>query len=298
MRYTIQFSILACVTLFTACSPSKGDRTGHEFMPDMVHTIGYEANLYDYYSYNRWGTEAEYKKFASPRMSVDGTVARGQIAVANADNDMDRVMAMASFDGLENGTFSIVPNGSVPYYYSDTEDERTRATQEITRNPFPITEKGLAHGKDLYNIYCGICHGEKADGLGYLVREEDPVKGIVAGIYPAAPANFLLDTFVNSSVGRLYHGVMYGKNVMGSYADKLSYVERWEVIHYIRSLQAKAKKATYSADENTFNTEAITWADFEKAMSQHMEANTDAHDQNGHEMDAHDHDVDHNNNEH
>jgi hypothetical protein len=55
-------------------------------MPDMTHTIGYEANLYDYYYYNRWGTEAEYKKFVTPRTSVHGTVARGQISVANASD--------------------------------------------------------------------------------------------------------------------------------------------------------------------------------------------------------------------
>ena len=39
---------------------------------------------------------------------------------------------------------------------------------------------------------------------------------------------------------------MYGKNVMGSYKDKISYEERWQVIHYIRSLQAKDKKLEYS----------------------------------------------------
>jgi mono/diheme cytochrome c family protein len=292
MRYTIQFSILACVTLFTACSPAKGDRTGHEFMPDMVHTTGYEANLYDYYYYNRWGTEAEYKKFASPRHSVNGTVARGQVALANAEDGMSRMTAMASFEGIGEGNFPMVPNGHVPYYYDDTEEERARATKEITKNPFPITEKGLAHGKDLYNVYCGICHGEKGDGLGYLVREEDPAKGIVAGVYPAAPANFLLDTFVNSNAGRLYHGIMYGKNVMGSYADKLSYVERWEVIHYIRSLQAKAKKATYSAEENTLNNEAITWTTFEKMMAPQMES---AHDEGAAHEASGDH---HNSNEH
>ncbi len=287
MRYTIQFSILACVTLFTACTPANGDRTGHEFMPDMVHTIGYEANLYDYYYYNRWGTEAEYKKFASPRMSVAGTVARGQVSVANAEDNTAMMAAMASFTGVGAGSFPMVPNGSVPYYYKDTEEERVRATKEITRNPFPITEKGLAHGKELYNVYCGICHGEKGDGLGYLVREEDPAKGIVAGVYPAAPANFLLDTFVHSSAGRIYHGIMYGKNVMGSYADKLSYVERWEVIHYIRSLQAKAKKATYSAEANTFNSEAMPWVDFEKTIVQHMDSD------DGHQaVEGHDHDTD------
>ena len=135
------------------------------------------------------------------------------------------------------------PNGSVPYYFPDTEDGRTLATEQLLYNPFPITKEGMAKGQELYNYYCGICHGEKGDGLGYLVREN-------GGKYPAQPANFLLDEFVNSSNGRYYHSIMYGKNVMGAYADKLSYEERWQVIHYIRSLQAKEKKVAYSFEAN------------------------------------------------
>ncbi len=270
MRYTIYFSILACISIFAACSPAKGDRRGHEYMPDMTHTIGYEANLYDYYYYNRWGSEAEYKKFASPRTSVPGTVARGQISVANAADGSSRMMAMEAFEGETDGSIAMTPNGSVPYYYKDTEEERIRATKEITQNPFPITTASLEHGKALYTIYCGICHGEKGDGQGYLVREENPAKGIVAGVYPAAPANFMLDTFIHSNVGRFYHGIMYGRNVMGSYADKLSYKERWEVIHYIRSMQAATKKAEYSASANTFNQEATPWAVLETSMKKEM----------------------------
>jgi hypothetical protein len=46
---------------------------------------------------------------------------------------------------------------------------------------------------------------------------------------------------------------MYGKNAMGAYKDKISYEERWQVIHYIRSLQAKALKLAYNEFENTLN---------------------------------------------
>ncbi len=270
MKYTIAYTILACQVIFTACSPASGNRRGHEYMPDMVHATGYEANLYDYYYYNRWGSEEEYKTFAMPRKSVPGTVARGEISLANAADASSRMAALDNFEGLAEGSMAFPPNGSVPYYYGDTEAERLRATKEIIQNPFPITEKGLAHGKQLYEIYCGICHGEKADGLGYLVREENPAKGIVAGIFPAAPANFLLDTFVNSSPGRFYHTIMRGKNVMGSYADKLSYRERWDVIHYIRSLQAKSKKLEYTPALNTFNKEATPWDELEPGMKKEM----------------------------
>ena len=259
MRYTTAFSLLICVILFNACSPAEGNRRGHEFMPDMVHPTGYEANLYDYYYYNRWGTEAEYKNYAMPRLSVPGTVARGQISLANATDEAARMEMMDDFSGLSEGSIAYAPNGSVPYYYQNTEEERLRASREILRNPFPITEKGLLHGKELYNIYCGICHGTNGDGQGYLVREEDPAKGIVAGVYPAAPANLMLDTFVNASAGRLYHAIMHGKNVMGPYADKLSYRERWEVIHYIRSMQAISKKKEYTQAVNSFNAEGKPW---------------------------------------
>jgi mono/diheme cytochrome c family protein len=248
-------------------------------MPDMVHPTGYEANLYDYYYYNRWGTKEEYKKYVQPRTSVPGTVARGHISVANATDYSGRHAAMDAFTGMSPGSIAFTPNGAVPYYYKDTEEERLRATREITQNPFPITDAGLEHGKMLYDIYCGICHGPNGDGQGYLVREDDPAKGIVAGVYPAAPANLLLDTFVNASPGRIYHAIMFGRNVMGSYADKLSYQERWEVIHYIRSLQAKSKNKEYTSATNTFNTEAKPWAMVEptlRSTSMQMKMDTTA----------------------
>jgi hypothetical protein len=50
---------------------------------------------------------------------------------------------------------------------------------------------------------------------------------------------------------------MYGKNMMGRYADKLSYKERWQVIQYIRSLQAKAKNLQYDQNTNTLNSADI-----------------------------------------
>jgi mono/diheme cytochrome c family protein len=146
-------------------------------------------------------------------------------------------------------------NGRVPYYYGDSEEERGRATREIRSNPFPITEAGLAKGKELYAINCGICHGEKADGGGYLVRDANPAAGDPGGKYPAAPANLVLDTFLLASNGRFYHAIMYGKNAMGAYADKLSFEERWQVIHYIRSLQAESQKAVYNEQENSLNPE-------------------------------------------
>ncbi|WP_020534099.1 c-type cytochrome [Lewinella cohaerens] len=230
--------------LMYACAPADGEFTGSEYMPDMGHSLALEANTSNYYYYNTWDKESTITLNALLKRSnlpVTGTVPRGyagQFLDSNA--------------GMEEGSvtdITIPTNGSVPYYYVDTEESRAQAIAEIIENPFPISADGLARGKELYNIFCGICHGEKANGLGYLYdADENP-----NAKYLAAPANLINEEFTAASNGRFYHAIMYGKNVMGGYSDKISYEERWQVIHYIRSLQAKEAGATYNEDENTFN---------------------------------------------
>ncbi len=248
----ILFTLVAIVVL-NACSPADGDFAGSEYMPDMGHSIAYEANVYTDYSLNTWedASTIPYRQGAIAKEPVTGTVPRGYAGAYFSDIER-REEIMAMLNG-EDGVNSInVPvNGSVPYYYEDTEEERTRAIAEVTENPFPITEAGLAKGEELYNIFCGICHGEAGNGLGYIANpDENPNYK-----YPAAPANFLLEEFINASNGRYYHSIMYGKNVMGAYKDKISYEERWQVIHWIRHLQAEELDKEYSEDANTLNPE-------------------------------------------
>jgi len=270
--------ILSALFAAQGCSPAGGEERGHEFMPDMSHSTAFEANLYDYYYYNTWGSEEEYKEFVQPREPVNGTIPRGYVGAYYKDDMAGVVKSKSEFTGQSSQTaIAYTANGHVPYYYDDTEEERTRAMAEIIDNPYPITAKALEHGKELYVIYCGICHGDKADGLGYLVREADPAKGITAGVYPAAPANFQQPEFYTASNGRYYHSIMYGRNVMGSHADKLSYEERWQVIHYIRSLQAKEQGLVYNEEENTFTN------DIPGTL---VEMHEDTHDEEGHDEGA------------
>lgn len=220
--------MIATVFFLSACQQPGKNSTGSEYMPDMAHPVTFEANTYNYYYNNTWGSEDEYYKWAQPRKPVKGTVPRGG-------------GAGVKYVGQVSDASSI---GAYPY--ADTEEERIRATAEIIDNPYPITDAGMARGKELYNTFCGICHGAKGDGAGYLVRDD-------GGVYPVQPANFLLDEFVTASNGRYYHSIMYGKNLMGAYKDKMNAEERWQVIHYIRQLQAKDKGLAYTQYENTLN---------------------------------------------
>ncbi len=234
------FGIVISMGLMS-CQSASGNQTGSEYMPDMAHSVAYEANTFGYYYNNRWGTKEELHAMVQPRNPIEGTISRG---MTNASP------------------------GHVPYYYSDSEEERIRATNEIINNPFPITSKGLETGKRLYNIQCGICHGEKGDGNGYLARED-------GGKYPVQPANFLLDEFLTASNGRYYHAIMHGKNVMGSYKDKLSYEERWQVLHYIRSLQAGHTKKEYNATSNTYDTASVPFSNWQKKIQDVVEEVTE-----------------------
>jgi mono/diheme cytochrome c family protein len=266
------FFVAALVWIVSSCAQPGGENPGSEYIPDMGHSIAYEANYYDYYKFNTWGTEDDYHALAQPRKPVEGTIARGFAGNPDAREDMSTYAA----------------NGFVPFYYGDSEEERTRATEEIINNPYPISEEGLARGEELYNIMCGICHGEKGDGLGWLVDEKN-----ANAKYPAQPANFLSEEFLAASNGRYYYSIMYGKNVMGAYKDKLNYEERWQVIHHIRALQAKAQGATYNSEENTLTNVEIPakmWenSNYAELMGEEPISNEDM-DQKGEQHTDHEH---------
>lgn len=266
-------TVLAAFTIIYSCSPADKNNTGHEYMPDMGHSIAYEANVVDPYSPNHWEKESTKSVYdlSVPRLPVAGTVARGSVGIANQSSEEGRTEMVKMLRGDGNSSVALPINGSVPYYYKDTEEERTRAMAEIVKNPFLISKESLRNGKELYTIYCGLCHGDKGDGNGFLYDHPEAK-------YPAKPANLVSDDFIASSEGRYYHAIMFGKNVMGSYADKLSYTERWNVIQYIRSLQANAKGLKYNDAENTLNnsaTPALSIVKLNKAVEEHAEIKMD-----------------------
>jgi mono/diheme cytochrome c family protein len=257
MKLILHFFISALCLVFLAglagCQKAEGNQTGSEFIPDMAHATAYEANVLTKYSFNTWDEESTFSRrtLSQPRQPVNGTIPRGYSGVASNDgiySSAEAAVLSTMSKNTHDRKVPYTPNGSAPYYYPDTEEGRTQATQNILYNPYPITKDGLEKGKELYEIYCGICHGDKGDGAGYLVRDN-------GGKYPAQPAIFTDSAFVFSSNGRYYHGIMYGKNAMGGYADKLSYEERWQVIHYIRSLQATARKVNYDENANGLKAE-------------------------------------------
>ena len=81
-----------------------------------------------------------------------------------------------------------------------------------------------ANGKELYGIYCAVCHGNKGDGQGILMTREK-----FLGVPSYADREI--------TPGSIYHVLMYGKNAMGSHAGQVNAKERWQIAQHVMELR-------------------------------------------------------------
>lgn len=122
-----------------------------------------------------------------------------------------------------------ISRGWMPPENPDTRDGKKAATDSL-KNPLPFTERNMDNGKELYDIYCAICHGPKGNGKGTLATREK-----ILGI-PAFD-----DAGRSITEGNVYHTIYYGLNNMGSYASQTTTKERWQIVHYVMHLKDELK---------------------------------------------------------
>lgn len=191
---------LLAAALFSCRSAGKND-PGTIYMPDMAYSRAVET-----YADHSHLKDAGINYDATP---VAGTVKRGAI-LGGFNLPMDKAGDTANY-----------------------------VASKAIANPLPpLNEKDMAEAKRLYNVNCGICHGEKLDGNGPLYKGGE-------GPYPAKPATLVGDAkYEAMPAGQMMYSLTYGKNLMGSYASQLSSKQRWMVIHYVKSMQPGGKPAS------------------------------------------------------
>lgn len=106
------------------------------------------------------------------------------------------------------------------------EDELKAASLE---NPL-ADQYDQERAKEVYGQYCVICHGEKGDGQGFLFTSKK---------YPYPPANYHLERALNKTDGQLFHNIRAGFGVMGAHGPQLTVDDTWQLVNYIRELQAQ-----------------------------------------------------------
>ena len=153
----------------------------------------YMPNMYEPVSYNTYSQSDAFKDGKEGQLPVEGTINRG---------------------------FEV-------YEYPDTPEALLAVKAANLPSPLgALSEKDTKKEKGLFNIYCGICHGETGDGQGKLVKQ---------GKFLGVP-NYK-DREIN--VGSVFHVGTYGLNMMGSHANQLNKHERWLVASYVMDLKSK-----------------------------------------------------------
>jgi cytochrome c1 len=162
-------------------------KPNYQYFPNMYESVAYE-------------TYSEHDAFNGANMN------QGQEAQVTAEGSIKR--------------------GFTPYEYDNTPEglELAKANSKSPLDSIPEAEK--AKGKELYTIYCAICHGDAGDGKGKLVQREK---------FLGVPS--YKDRVITE--GSIFHVITYGLNSMGSHANQLNQYERWLVTDYVLELKAK-----------------------------------------------------------
>ncbi|WP_136667799.1 cytochrome c [Flavobacterium sp. H122] len=119
-----------------------------------------------------------------------------------------------------------IKRGFVPYELPNT-PEGYEASKGMS-SPLDSSSVNIEMGKELYNIYCISCHGEKGDAKGKLVQREK---------FLGVPS--YKDRAI--TIGSVFHVETYGLNAMGSHANQLTKKERWQVAEYVMKLKSELK---------------------------------------------------------
>ena len=148
-------------------------------------------NMYESAGYETYSESSAFKNGKEGQLPVQGTVKRGFVPYE-------------------------IPNTPAGYLVS----------KNVVNSPLDSTMVDYEKGKELFGIYCAICHGDSGNGKGKLVEREK-----FLGVPSYADREV--------SVGSIYHVQTYGLNSMGSYANQLSQTERWQVAAYVLKLKSE-----------------------------------------------------------
>ena len=137
--------------------------------------------------------------------------------------------AFNGINQLQGQVAQLPPDGTIKRGFELYEVENSVAGYEYAKSNvksplIELTEKDKAKGKELYDIYCAICHGATGNGKGKLVENEK-----FLGVPSYADRDI--------TEGSTFHVITYGLNSMGSHANQLSPHERWLVTDYVLELK-------------------------------------------------------------
>ncbi len=129
-----------------------------------------------------------------------------------------------------------IPRGYLPFPFEATEQDAKRAGEELINPNAPDDVASLARGAVAYGVYCQQCHGPAGEGDGMVAKRGFP-----------PPPSLLLEHAIQMKDGQMFHVITLGQANMPGHAAQVPREDRWNIIMYIRSLQAEAQRKTTGA---------------------------------------------------
>ncbi len=128
----------------------------------------------------------------------------------------------------------VMPEGTLPTDTGTPPQDLEQATIRA-HNPLKPTAENIARGKELFANTCAPCHGESGHGDGpvaHLLHAHGfDAKNLVTGVAKNLPD------------GYIYGYIRDGGIHMPAYADAMNSDERWDVVMYVRQLEAQGSES-------------------------------------------------------
>jgi mono/diheme cytochrome c family protein len=234
-RTNIVLGVLLLLTsIFAVAMDVDYTRPNVEFLPDMKRSAASDA-----YSEN-----ANLPGGRTLQAPVQGTISRGDLPLYYSATKEEAARA-----GEELQNPCAIDEGETPEAIASESSESSEADAAPTgvaksesSKPDPMAElnSSIQRGAKIYGVYCVSCHGASGAGDGPVAKR---------GFPPPPP----LPTGKSATMkdGQLFHILTYGQGSMAPMAAQLTRDRRWDVINYVRSLQASAKSSSAEAGSPT-----------------------------------------------
>ena len=168
--------------------------------------------------------------------------------------------------GSRHPVAGTIPRGFMPYMYPNTNEGYVMAGDSL-RNPYSNTPENLAKGADIYTKFCLHCHGTTGAGDGPVITNSNgkfpPPTSYIDGVSSGG------GDMKDLPVGKMFHTITYGKNMMGSHASQITAEDRWKVILHVQALINQGQRA--SAESGTDESETANEEETSAALEAEAE---------------------------
>lgn len=152
-----------------------------------------------------------------------------------------------------------------------------------------VTMELLERGRERYDIYCSVCHGQAGYGDGMVHKRatelvNNPLIG--NGTVWVAPKNIHETAIAAQPVGQIYNTVTKGIRTMRGYEAQVPVEDRWAITAYVKALQ-RSQAANLGDLDPSVNPDQLELNDLRPELDEEAPAdaaaaaNTDAATPNG-----------------